>query len=117
MATPDTQTVDPEFPTLVKPTPEDRNKFEQPVRVGDHERMLAKQEGDKDKFAEKPRQTHMGTAAEHKAFLDENNIRTEEQAEKEQPARRGDTPGGSDLDHNQTAPSKGKPGNQTQGKR
>lgn len=99
---------DEDFPGLVKPDLKNPTHFQQPTRVGDHERMLAKDAGDEDIYAEPSRQAHPGTAEDHKAFLDSKQVRTEEQGIREDGDRpkSGGTPGGGDVDHNQSTPSK-----------
>lgn len=98
---------DPEFPNIVKPQEGDRNAFQQPVRVGDHERVLAKMGGEEAIYAEPAvgadlhndpnnrgdqrarQEEELGRtkAEQHKAFIDANNVRTEDQAEAEESAR------------------------------
>lgn len=101
---PDAERVNPDFPTLVKPDPDNPVIAQQAVRVGEHEKMLAAEQS-KNMPAGDPRAVDfgepaparpMGTAQDAKNFLDNNNIRTEEQAEREEASRphpKGESPG------------------------
>lgn len=92
--------------------PNDKTNFQQAVRVGEHEKALAREEeggnkgsrldpahkGDRAQpdpeiFGEPSR--NEATAEDHKAFLDDNNIRTDQQAANETSRRpgAGESPG------------------------
>lgn len=140
--------VNPDFPTLARPDPENPVIAQQAVRVGEHEKMLADEDAHPEKrvdraiaeadaaaaeakaaadrakdagerakqviadrrdpdhpvdFGDPSPARPMGTAQDHKDFLDSNNIRTEEQAERESGGRpKSSNSPGDDVD----APSK-----------
>lgn len=91
---PPVERVDPDFPGIVRP--DHATQFQQPVKVGEHEKLMAKDEGKEGIYAEPPTTSVEGatdgakaqaTADAHKAFLDRENVRTTEQAEREEGSR------------------------------
>jgi hypothetical protein len=79
-----------EFPTIVRPDPDNPVHAQQAVRTGEHEKMLAaeaKKAGETVDYAAPSPARPMGVAKDAKDFLDSNNIRTEEQAEREEANR------------------------------
>lgn len=124
---PDADRVNPDFPTIARPDPDNPVIAQQAVRVGEHEKLLADEAANPQKridaanarvaaakdavkaaedavkaaeedakriiderhgdepvdFGDPAPARPMGTAKDAKDFLDENNIRTEEQAERE----------------------------------
>src|SRR5689334_18056582 len=79
-----------EFSTLARP--DNSTQFQQAVRVGAHEQMLAHDAGQAQKFAEPPvkqsaPETDKAKVQGHKEFLDRENVRTEDQAMREEADR------------------------------